>query len=69
MSKGKGRPFLMPSRFPIAQNDQERQTPFLIDIDDVSGAIDAKGMPETFGMARGKRVTAMTRYWTRVAYE
>ena len=63
-SEGMGRPFEMNARYPIEKNDTERQTPIVIDMDDLNGQEGSKGMPKNFHSKRGRVLNSFTKYWS-----
>jgi hypothetical protein len=63
--EGAGRPFEMNLRYPIEKNDAERQRPVVIDLSDLNGENDAKGMPKNFHTKRGRCLETFTKYWTK----
>ena len=62
---GEGRPFEMPERYPIEKNDEERQRPVVIDLEDLNGQEGGKGMPKNFFRKAGRTLPTFEKYWTK----
>lgn len=63
-SEGEGRPFEMNPRYPIEKNDAERQAPIIVDLSDLNGQENSKGMPKNFVRKAGRVLPTFDRYWT-----
>jgi hypothetical protein len=64
-NEGAGRPFEMNPRYPIEKNDMERQKPLIINLADLNGQSEAKGMPKNFFRKAGRTLQSFTKYWTQ----
>jgi hypothetical protein len=62
--EGKGRPFEMNYREPLAKNDEERQKPIVINLGDLNGQTYDKGMPKNFVRKAGRVLPTFDKYWT-----
>lgn len=62
--EGAGRPFEMNPRYPIEKNDAERQAPIIVNLSDLNGQENSKGMPKNFVRKAGRVLPTFDKYWT-----
>jgi hypothetical protein len=63
--EGSGRPFEMNPRYQIERTMLELQKPVVINLGDLNGQTNAKGMPKNFIRKAGRCLATFTKYWTK----